>query len=1554
MAVLLHQLIQLKRGTAYDLSNIDPMLAEGEVIVELDSGKFKIGDGVKRWSELAYSGASIDSIVGLQQALAGKQNVGSYVLTNDPRLTDDRPPLSHTHTISNIVNLQANLDEKQPVGNYVVDADPRLIDARNPKPHAHLISDVTGLTEELAAKPTLVGGVVPLAQLPVDQFPNSASDVITVTAFSNLPAAGETDKLYVTRANGKLYYWSGAAYAELTATLDAVSTDALAEGAANLYFTAARASAAAPVQSVAGKTGNILLTKADVGLLAVDNTSDANKPISSAAQNALNDKAALSHLHSLSAITDSGTAAARNVPASGDAASSEVVLGNDTRLADSREPTPHKSTHSAGGNDALTAADVGAAAIDHTHSAAQITGLSAVAVSGSYADLSNKPDITAAQVNADWNATTGVAQILNKPALSTVATTGTYSDLTDKPALATVATTGSYSDLSNKPDIPAAQANADWSATTGVAQILNKPALSTVATTGAYSDLTNKPALSTVATTGSYSDLSNRPTIPAAQVNTDWSATTGVAQILNKPALATVATTGSYLDLTNKPALANVATTGSYSDLSDIPASYSLPIASAVLLGGVKIGSGVSIDADGTISVAAGNGGALAIASSTELGGIKIGGGLSIDASGVLSVASTSGGTVAQVSVATANGISGVVATPTSTPVITLTLGAITPSSVTTTALTVAGLAHPTTKGLNGQVLTTNGSTAASWTTLAAVAASGSYADLTNKPTIPAAQVSADWSAISGVAQILNKPNFSTVAITGAYLDLTGRPNFAAVATSGSYLDLSNRPTIPAAQVNANWTAVSGVAQILNKPALATVATTGGYSDLTGRPTFATVATTGAYADLSGRPALSTVATTGAYADLTGRPTIPSAQVNTDWNATTGVAQILNKPALSTVATTGAYADLTGRPALSTVATTGAYADLTGRPAIPAAQVNTDWSATTGVAQILNKPALSTVATTGAYADLSGRPALSTVATTGSYLDLSNRPTVPAAQVNTDWNATTGVAQILNKPALSTVATTGAYADLSGRPVLASVANTGSYNDLLNRPTVPTAATTAPADDASAAAVGTSTTYARADHQHKLPTPAAIGAATATHQHTISDVVNLQLSLDSKQAAGTYATLVSGVVPSAQLPTYVYADIANFPAAGEIGKLYTLSTNNKVYRWTGITYAEWLPAAASTDGLPEGNTNLYFTDTRAANAAPVKTVSGKAGNVTLTKNDVGLSNVDNTTDLSKPISTAAQTALDAKAPLASPVFTGNITATTVFAAFDASARSYSREWIEFPNFTGLRSVNNSAQLYPNDGTYGSWKVNGARNGYAGIEFGDSNTSVAQRADGNLSGFYRNSYGWQFYWSAGELRCAKNQFGGGTEAVVLDSANYANYITTNTKTLAVFTPRDNQPPQISFATLDTRPAGTNSSLLVLEFDSAAFESAEFIGVINSNVSLAAGVVVRIWWVAATATSGNVSWQALLERTADKDLDVDHLSVAPQTGVVFNSGTGSAPATNGVETVTAITIANVGALAAGDRFRLRIARVANDAVNDTMAGDAQLIAVEVRVA
>lgn len=60
------------------------------------------------------------------------------------------------------------------------------------------------------------------------------------------------------------------------------------------------------------------------------------------------------------------------------------------------------------------------------------------------------------------------------------------------------------------------------------------------------------------------------------------------------------------------------------------------------------------------------------------------------------------------------------------------------------------------------------------------------------------------------------------------------------------------------------------------------------------------------------------------------------------------------------------------------------------------------------------------------------------------------------------------------------------------------------------------------------------------------------------------------------------------------------------------------------------------------------NPSNYITSAQAASAAPVQSIAGKTGVVTLTPSDVSLGNVNNTSDAAKPISTATQTALNAK------------------------------------------------------------------------------------------------------------------------------------------------------------------------------------------------------------------------------------------------------------------------------------------------------------------
>lgn len=48
--------IQLRRGTSVEWSSVNPVIAQGEFVIELDTGRFKLGNGVNRWNELGYTG----------------------------------------------------------------------------------------------------------------------------------------------------------------------------------------------------------------------------------------------------------------------------------------------------------------------------------------------------------------------------------------------------------------------------------------------------------------------------------------------------------------------------------------------------------------------------------------------------------------------------------------------------------------------------------------------------------------------------------------------------------------------------------------------------------------------------------------------------------------------------------------------------------------------------------------------------------------------------------------------------------------------------------------------------------------------------------------------------------------------------------------------------------------------------------------------------------------------------------------------------------------------------------------------------------------------------------------------------------------------------------------------------------------------------------------------------------------------------------------------------------------------------------------------------------
>ena len=178
------------------------------------------------------------------------------------------------------------------------------------------------------------------------------------------------------------------------------------------------------VDSVAGKTGAVTLAKGDVGLGNVDNTSDANKPVSTAQQTALDGKADL-----VGGVLDSS-----QLP---DIAVSEykgAVADQTAMLAISGEK----------GDWVIRNDDSKVYVITGTNpaSASDWTALSYPAgFSGAYADLTGKP-------------TLGTAAATDSTAYATAAQGSTADSAVQPGDLATVATTGAYGDLSGTPTIP--------------------------------------------------------------------------------------------------------------------------------------------------------------------------------------------------------------------------------------------------------------------------------------------------------------------------------------------------------------------------------------------------------------------------------------------------------------------------------------------------------------------------------------------------------------------------------------------------------------------------------------------------------------------------------------------------------------------------------------------------------------------------------------------------------------------------------------------------------------------------------------------------------------------------------------------------------------------------------------------------------------------------------------------------------------------------------------------------------------------------------------------
>ena len=272
--------MQQRRGTAIQWTTADPVLAPGEIGVETDTNQFKLGDGVNNWSDLSYFknledlGSSLDDFIPLTQKAQA-----DGVATLDS--TGNVPFAQLGNIVSGAPDLLNTLDE---IAAAIGD-------------NANFAASVTthvSATEAHGATGAVVGTTN--SQTLTNKTISGSSNTISNIAQSSVTNL-TTD---ISGLDGRL----DTAESSITNLLDDIGT--ANENIANLQTDKAPIASPTFTGTVSG------VTKSHVGLGNVDNTSDANKPVSTATQTELDLKAPKA------APTFTGTLTAADVTITGD------------------------------------------------------------------------------------------------------------------------------------------------------------------------------------------------------------------------------------------------------------------------------------------------------------------------------------------------------------------------------------------------------------------------------------------------------------------------------------------------------------------------------------------------------------------------------------------------------------------------------------------------------------------------------------------------------------------------------------------------------------------------------------------------------------------------------------------------------------------------------------------------------------------------------------------------------------------------------------------------------------------------------------------------------------------------------------------------------------------------------------------------------------------------------------------------------------------------------------------------------------------------------------
>lgn len=458
----------------------------------------------------------------------------------------------------------------------------------------------------------------------------------------------------------------------------------------------------------------------------------------------------------------------------------------------------------------------------------------------------------------------------------------------------------------------------------------------------------------------------------------------------------------------------------------------------------------------------------------------------------------------------------------------------------------------------------------------------------------------------------------ASAAASSASAAATSNTNAANSATSASASKTAATTASTNAATSATQAATSATAAATSASQAATSATnaagsaTSASNSAQAANTSATSAT-GSASSASTQAGIATTKAGEAATSATASASSASSAATASSNAATSATTATTKATQAATSAGNAATSETNAAASATAAATSASTASTqaGKAATSASNAGASETAAAGSAATASTKA-SQASTSAANAATSETNAAASAAQAAQ-----SAANAAQGQINADWNASSGAARILNKPSIP-----ASKADI-GLPLVENKSSSTIRSEL------------------NAANVTAALSYTPLD-------AAMVGA--------VNGVVPLDVN---RKIAATY------------LPGFVddvleVVNSAALPGTGTSGILYVTLDSNKAWRWSGSGYVEISPSPGSTDAVPEGASNLYFTGARVL--ATLLNGLSTVSNLAISASDSVLSALGK---LQKQITDLSSN----KADKASPTFTGSVTAPTFVGTLSGNASS---------------------------------------------------------------------------------------------------------------------------------------------------------------------------------------------------------------------------------------------------------------------------------------